>query len=394
MREKIVSIMWALLITNVNIQPALSLGIPNLTSDDLESISMVSENIGWIVGEHGTILRYGGGSWNVVESPTTQWLHDVDMISSNDGWAVGGEKILRWNGFEWRDETIKIDGAPGQNERWDLRALSMGDSGDGWAVGYWARGAGYGRDSSGLLLRWDGAKWRVSTTFGSMAPLSGISMVDSSTGWAVGPSWTSTGDDYDYGVYRWNGVSWRGELVGPGAGTFYGVSASSSSNAWVADANAAPEGLYHWDGAKWTTTGVGIYNSEWKPGVTRIFFLSDNSGWASVHFMAGKVPSDNPGKEAIVRWDGTSWKQIGDLVPVQIFDFDFTSENNGWAVGQGGTILHWDGNSWSVYASAVWPQPFWTQIWFWAIIAIVIIAGTLSVILLKRRKWSRIKSMG
>ena len=35
----------------------------SLTSENLNSISMVNPSEGWIVGDHGMILKYNGSSW-------------------------------------------------------------------------------------------------------------------------------------------------------------------------------------------------------------------------------------------------------------------------------------------------------------------------------------------
>jgi hypothetical protein len=41
------------------------------TTNDLESVVMVSTSKGWAVGLGGTILHYGNGTWRAVVSPTT-----------------------------------------------------------------------------------------------------------------------------------------------------------------------------------------------------------------------------------------------------------------------------------------------------------------------------------
>src|SRR6201999_1338494 len=53
----------------------------------------------------------------------------------------------------------------------------------------------------------------------------------------------------------------------------------------------------------------------------------------------------------ILRWDGTSWSedpQSAQLTQVELTAVAFRpSGDEGWAVGRFGTILHFDGHSWS-----------------------------------------------
>lgn len=47
-------------------------------SPQLYDIKMTSATSGWVVGESGTILRYNGGQWLNVTSPTLYTLRAVD----------------------------------------------------------------------------------------------------------------------------------------------------------------------------------------------------------------------------------------------------------------------------------------------------------------------------
>jgi type II secretory pathway pseudopilin PulG len=54
-------------------------------------------NMGFAVGQSGTILQYNGTSWTQISSPTSQDLLAVKMVSANEAWASGKSGVvLRW----------------------------------------------------------------------------------------------------------------------------------------------------------------------------------------------------------------------------------------------------------------------------------------------------------
>lgn len=48
----------------------------------------------------------------------------------------------------------------------------------------------------------------------------------------------------------------------------------------------------------------------------------------------------------ILHWDGSSWYIVPNT-SYSIYDIKMVSSSNGWAIGRAGTILHWDGTKWS-----------------------------------------------
>ena len=49
----------------------------------------------------------------------------------------------------------------------------------------------------------------------------------------------------------------------------------------------------------------------------------------------------------MLRWNGSSWSQVGIPTDASIETIDMLSSTNGWSAGQYGEILHWNGSSWS-----------------------------------------------
>jgi photosystem II stability/assembly factor-like uncharacterized protein len=98
------------------------------TTDDLNSVSFVSQYSGWVVGDNGTILFKIGSKWIKMASPSSEDLNSVYMVSRNDGWAVGANgTIIRFDGSKWD----KME-SPTKN---DLYSVSFRDSENGIAVG-------------------------------------------------------------------------------------------------------------------------------------------------------------------------------------------------------------------------------------------------------------------
>lgn len=111
----------------------------------------------YFVGDGGTILKYDGGDWSFMDTPTDYPLYGIHGRSATDIWAVGGNDyaesnseravILHYNGSTWTesppavffDTTYPLD---------DVYAASANDV---WAVD----------DHSPSLFHYDGAKWEI-----------------------------------------------------------------------------------------------------------------------------------------------------------------------------------------------------------------------------------------
>ncbi len=53
----------------------------------------------------------------------------------------------------------------------------------------------------------------------------------------------------------------------------------------------------------------------------------------------------------IILWNGSNWSTISSPTSNKMNSVEMISSNDGWAVGDGGTIIHWDGNNWSTTSS-------------------------------------------
>lgn len=74
---------------------------PKITDDNLYAVDFINKTDGWVVGQNGTILHYNGIKWEKVVSPTEETLYSVSFVSPTRGMAVGNRNtILSYeNGF-------------------------------------------------------------------------------------------------------------------------------------------------------------------------------------------------------------------------------------------------------------------------------------------------------
>src|ERR1700683_2994039 len=74
-------------------------------SGNLESLSAVSANDVWAVGNNGVILNWNGTQWSQVANPAGQdaALESVHALSANDVWTISslGTVTEQWNGTQW-----------------------------------------------------------------------------------------------------------------------------------------------------------------------------------------------------------------------------------------------------------------------------------------------------
>jgi len=103
------------------------------TSNDLHSMSCLSPEECWAVGNVGTILQDTGpgccaGPWVTVSSPTGNTLNSVSCVNASDCFAVGaGGTIIQWDGLSWGGVT-----SPTSSQ---LNSVSCDSSTDCWVVG-------------------------------------------------------------------------------------------------------------------------------------------------------------------------------------------------------------------------------------------------------------------
>ncbi len=154
---------------------------PTTTGNNLNGIQLVNQNIGYVVGEEGTILRTidGGNSWNDQLSGIYNNLNSVMFIDSLNGWIVGEfGTILKTtdSGNHWQ-EIIN------QYADYCLTSVFFVNQYVGWAVG--GLGSNVENSASLIIKTTDsGITWfeqgeKTSYLFSCF-------FIDETTGWTVG----------------------------------------------------------------------------------------------------------------------------------------------------------------------------------------------------------------
>lgn len=278
--------------------------------------------------------------------PDGAWLHSVTSAGGS-AWAVGSGSlyegmpdgvVLHWDGRRWREVE---DPALPPVFYWN--SVDSASPRDVWAYGW--------NYDDEYLVRWDGRKWR-------QVPLPelpggehhGSAEIAAERGrvWVAGFRWLST---YAHG-------SWKTERV-PNGLDVADVDSCSSRSAWAVGgfAHAGQESrpvVMRWHNGRWSETEA--------PGdpdlrLTNVHVASEGSVWAT-----GRVPAaDGEGfaEPRVLHWNGHKWRDV--TGPVSgLFAEALTGDGRGgiWVSGdpygwEGPPVLwHYDGRRWTRHEGA------------------------------------------
>jgi hypothetical protein len=162
------------------------------TNQNLNAVHVIDTNgdglpnIGFAVGNSGTILRFNGTNWVTETSSITQDITGVYTVSASEAWAVGaGGRVWKWNGSIWS----LFFTSPSTTA---LNAISMLDT-DGDGVANFGLAVG----GSSKVEQYNGTSWSESD-LGSAA-FNAVDIYDTQDAWLVGAGGVA---------YHWDGSSW------------------------------------------------------------------------------------------------------------------------------------------------------------------------------------------
>ncbi len=245
-------------------------GVP--AANGFNSVRFIDQNLGWAGGLYSVIrTENGGSSWTTRLFPTTNFRNSHFPVSSTVAWAVGGGTVSGQNCRSFFRNTFT--GAGINEEIWNfcpsglLSDVYFIDPDNGWAVG-----------SSGQIYRITNASAPTPTftpqPSGTTNALRGVQMLDASTGWIVGASGTI--------LKTTNG------------------------------------------GGMWTLLSSGT-----SVNLTEVHFVNANLGGVVGESGLIRVTADG----------GASWAPDPSGVTVELGGVHFANANVGYAVGASGTIL-------------------------------------------------------
>lgn len=255
-------------------------------SQNLQAVYVLNSNLGWVVGDAGTILRTetGGEIWISVPSPVSHNLRNVFFVDALHGWIVGeGGTILQSedSGRSWRRQqsgltedawildvffTDSFLGWAASN-RTDGQILTTSNGGQNWSVrtvlpGYdfflayqiewWDLDRGWiapwgGRPNGGMLATQNGGESWVHQPTDGVYYMMGVSFVSPLEGWAVGYTYSSDClPGYVFhtvdGGSQWSQIASQCNLTG-------GIKFIDESQGWIAngeDIYATIDGGHNW----------------------------------------------------------------------------------------------------------------------------------------------------
>lgn len=230
------------------------------------------------------VVRRTGGQWHLsvpLPSGLHSWIGAASAQSPDNIWAVThlGGIVLNWNGSKWRSEPK--GGWAADTQFTGITAVSTSS--------VWLFGAS-GRNSPGSgTWHWNGAGWtQVKGIAGGIDQASAASPTDI---WAIGGIGGSMN-----ALLRLSGTAWKHVTPSALAGFSYShVLAFAPGNVWVAGSVAGAPKLAHYDGHSWT--GLTMPGTVPATGICR-----DGKGGLWVVANSGRGPSVLRERSALGRW--------------------------------------------------------------------------------------------
>lgn len=265
------------------------------STSNLNSIHLLNENSGWIVGDRGALLyRYEDG-WFKYPKITDANLNSVFLIDSNDGWAVGSNgTILHYNGWEW--------GYYISPTRENLYSVTFSDPDHGIAVG-----------ERGTIILYENGMWNLTEkkTRGNLyavAAREDLSMVGGGLENISLPIMKIQNTEFDLVNF-----------FDPAFIQIKSLAIPDPNEAWAV---GRPGAIFHFDGNSWKK----LSKFERLPTLNSVYF-SDTSNGIAVGYNG-----------TILTYSANGWNKETALVNVRLNGTTITG-NTFYAVGNAGTVV-------------------------------------------------------
>ncbi len=256
----------------------------------------------WSVGSTGTVMHFDGGTWQVEHTPVCEALTAVWGTSATNLWAVGeAGRILHRTASGW---TV-VDS--GTCER--LSDVWGSPSGTVWIT------------SETAVLHGDATHPFISVPLAPDVRLAAIHGFSDTNIWGV-----ESGR-----IYHWDGTTWT--IAAEGHWELESI--------WGSDPDHLVVGGFAWDSnaaAAWTFGAATA-------ATPKMTVLSGNR----TATVGGTGPNDMwlAQSSQIWRFDGATWKYSGAVTYDDINALAMVSPTEGWAVGESGARIHWNGTAWT-----------------------------------------------
>jgi hypothetical protein len=260
------------------------------------------------VGDFGEILHGDGVGWTELTSGKAHVIRSLWGSSPSDLYAVGSPLARHFDGVSWTE--LPIPAIPGFTSVWGSAANDV------HVVGK-------------EMWHYDGASWKKTTT--------------NTLFWSPNAIWGSSSTDVVVvgqagNILHGDGTSWTPMSSGTSA-QLSSVWGSSAADIFVVGELGT---ILHFDGTSWKAMASGTTKNlagVWGSSAIEVFAAGGSSG-----------------SSVILRYDGVTWKTVS-APSTWLLAIAGTSASNVFTVGYSGTILHYDGNSWSAASGADLREP-------------------------------------
>jgi hypothetical protein len=283
---------------------------PAATSNDLQDVWAAAANDLYAVGTAGTIARFDGAGWRVLDSGTDADLFGVFGTSASNVYAVGANgTVLHYDGSSWSREATPVQTR--------LHDVWVAPGGQAFAVG-----------EDGTVLQRSGGRWTAAVlqTTADLYCVWGSSARNVHAG--GGPQGSGAGTISTW--LRYDGSVWSvsNTLTNGSPRAMWG---SSATSVWAVDDFGQ---AHRFDGAHW------LYNLE--TGIRNQ--LQGLWGIAPDRLYA----AGSGGK--LYHYDGDDWAELASPTTQTLGGLGGAGAAPLWAVGNAGTVLRWDGGQWRAIA--------------------------------------------
>ena len=284
-------------------------------------------------------------AWKIQSAPTTDQLRAVDGYSENRILAVGNYgAIIFYNGTEWKNVS-------GITEK-TLYGVWWASKNEAFAVG-----------DKGLILHFNGTDWNPMVS-GTTLRLRNVWGASASDVFAVGETGT---------ILHYDGSSWK-KMTCPTPLTVQGIWGNSATDVYAVGGASASDTttgsfIIHYDGRQWTTQADLItperFHGVWGDGETVFaageagtIFFSDTAGvqWAEMNSKTLETFRGLWGMSStdvyavgdygtILHYDGSAWQPMPSGTDLRLFGIWGSSKKSIYAVGDAGLVLHYEDNS-------------------------------------------------
>ena len=286
--------------------------IQEITTNNLMDVRFINEDLGFVCGASGTLLKYDAGMWIM----DTIWYYDgaeladttiandlmaITLTASNQGYIAGENgTLILYDGMHWILNPFTLSGGTGAFDG-NLTAVSALDNDHIWLCD----------DNGGIISNTTG-EW-VLDEVGS-DPYNSLVIFDANSGWAVG----NKGELASY-----DGTAWT-ELDALTGDDLFAVDFLTTDNGFAVGESGT---TLHFDGTDWMEI-----ESNTKMDLFFVKMVSDNDAWAG-------------GEEGrLAFFNGFDWVELASGSMDQLNGFHGLNESTGWMVGDNGTIIHRNGN--------------------------------------------------